>query len=105
MDISLESNTIWFRAASGVFTVSIDGPTVVGPNNFSCSVWTAVVTGAADITSYSWSGFFSSQEAFVQGTIPPQGASFQVVVIDSQNRQGGALKQVSYDPSNQDYCQ
>jgi len=104
-EASLKSNSVWYRAASGTFSVSITGPSVVGPNNFACSTWVAYVTGAATIVSYAWSGFFTSSEAVVQGTIPQTGAEFQLVVIDSQNRQGGAMKQVTYDANNQDYCE
>jgi hypothetical protein len=104
-EISVKSNSVWYRAAAGTFTVSITGPSVVGPNNFACSTWVAYVTGAAPIVSYAWSGFFVSNDPVVQGAIPQSGASFQVVVVDSQNRQGGALKQVTYDPNNQDYCE
>lgn len=47
------------------------------------------------------------EAARIQGesrTIPQNGAEFQVLVVDSQNRQGGFIKQVTYDPHNQDYC-
>ena len=104
-EVSPMSIVVWFRAALGTFTVTISGPSVVGPNSFACSTWTAVVTGAAPSVSYTWSGFFTSQEPVVQGIIPASGAEFQVVVVDSQNRHGGAIKNVAYDPNNQDSCE
>jgi len=104
-DYSPKSNTIWFRAANGAFSVTITGPSVVGPNNFSCSTWAANVVGASEIISYTWSGHFSSSDGFVQGTIPQSGADFQVIVQDSQGRVGGNIKHVDYDPNNTDYCQ
>lgn len=103
-DVSPPSNTIWYKGAAGLFSVGIVGPTVVGPNNYHCSFWLANVTGAATIVSYEWSGYFTSSDAQVQGTIPFSGAEFQVVVVDSQDRQGAAAIQVTYDPNNQDQC-
>ena len=105
-ELSAKSTGIWFRAAaSGQLTVTITGPSVVGPNNYTCSTWAASVSGGSTIVSYAWSGFFTSSEGYVQGTIPQTGAQFQVVVVDDQDRHGGALKSVTYDPNNQDSCE
>ncbi len=103
-EISTQSNVIWYKGASGTFSVSIGGPTVVGPNNYQCSVWVAQVSGASAITSYSWSGLFTSGESYVQGTVPTSGGSLQLIVVDDQGRQGGYVAQIIYDPANQDYC-
>ncbi len=103
--ISARSNTVWYRAATGSFSVSISGPSVVGPNNYDCSQWVAYVTGASSPLTYAWSGHFTGSGSYVQGTIPQTGASFQLIVVDSQDRQGGAVKQVSYNANHLDYCQ
>lgn len=104
-DVSPKSYSVWYKAANGSFSVSIAGPTVVGPNNYACSVWVAQVSGAATIVSYQWSGLFSATESFVTGTVPQTGGQLQVVVVDSQGRNGGYGFNIVYDPNNQDWCQ
>ena len=104
-EVSAKSNVVWYRRASGTFSVDISGPSVVGPNNYNCSVWVAQVTGASTITSYEWSGLFTSQDYYVEGTVPQTGGSLQLLVQDSQGRQGGYIKQITYDPNNQNECQ
>lgn len=103
-EASSKSNVIWFRGATGQFNVSVNGPSIVGPNNAHCSSWIAQVSGADTIISYAWSGFFTSSDSYVEGVIPESGAEFQVLVVDSQNRQGGYVMQVTYDPEHLDYC-
>jgi hypothetical protein len=103
-EISAKSNVIWYKGASGTFSVSINGPAVVGPNNYSCSTWTAQVSGASTIVSYDWSGLFTSSDGSVQGTVPQTGGSLQLMVVDSQGRQGGYILQITYDANNQDFC-
>jgi hypothetical protein len=102
--LSPKSTPIWYRSASGTFTVNINGPSVVGPFSFQCSVWNAQVGGAATITSYEWSGLFAGSESSVQGTVPQTGGELHLVVQDSQGRQGGYIMQIAYDPNNTDYC-
>lgn len=103
--ISPKSNVIWYRGANGTFSVSINGPSVVGPYNRDCSVWIANVTGAAAPITYQWSGLFSGTDYFVQGTVPTSGGQLQVVVRDVQDRIGGYILNVAYDANNQDLCQ
>lgn len=78
---------------------------VVGPNSYNCSQWVAYVTGATSPLTYAWSGFFTGSDNYVAGTIPQSGADFQLIVVDSQDRQGGAVKHVSYNSNHLDYCQ
>lgn len=91
-ETSVRSASIWYRGASGSFSVYIDGPSVVGPSNAHCSTWTAQVTGADVVVSYDWSGLFTSNDTGVQGTVGPAGGDLQLLVVDSQNRQGGYIK-------------
>jgi hypothetical protein len=102
--LSPKSAPIWYRSASGSFTVSINGPSVVGPFNFQCSVWNAQVSGAATITSSEWSGLFAGSGSSVQGTVPQNGGQLHLIVQDSQGRQGAYNMQITYDPNNTDYC-
>lgn len=62
------------------------------------------MSGADVVVSHEWSGLFTSSDAGVQGTVGPAGGDLQLLVVDSQNRQGGYVKQITYDPSNQDSC-
>jgi hypothetical protein len=103
-DLSPMSNGVWYRGASGTFSVSINGPSVVGPSNYDCAFWVAQVSGAASIVSYAWTGLFTSDEVSVQGIVPQSGGELQLVVVDSQGRTGGYILQISYDPGNQDLC-
>lgn len=103
-DVSSKSNAVWFRVTVP-FSVNIDGPSIIGPNNYTCSVWGAQVWGAADPISYQWSGLFSGTGIGIQGTVPETGGQLQVQVVDSQGRSGGYILNISYDPNNHDYCQ
>jgi len=103
-EVSPVSNTIWFRAASGTFSVTIAGPTVVGPNSYDCSSWFAQVSGASNIISHEWSGLFASSAQSVQGTVLPPGGELRLLVVDDQGRQGAHIISITYDPNNQAYC-
>jgi len=85
--------------------VTIGGPATVGPNNYTCSVWAAVVEGGVSSFQYSWSGLFTGTEGFVSGTVPPQGGMLEVYVEDANGRVGIAQLQITYDPNNTDWCE
>lgn len=87
------------------FQVWISGPTTVGPNNYNCSVWVANQQGGVAPVEYSWSGLSISTDYFATGTVPQTGGELLVIVTDSRGWQTGGGVQISYDPSNQDYCQ
>lgn len=103
-NISAMSTPVWYQGASGTFSVSVNGPSEVGPNNYTCGQWVAQVTGAATITSYEWTGLFTGTDYYVSGTVPQNGGQFQVMVQDSQGRQGGVVFTVNYNPHNTDAC-
>jgi len=85
-------------------SVTIDGPTVVGPNNYDCGVWTASVSGGVTPYQYSWTGLFTSSESWVSGTVPSQGGTLEVLVFDAFGWPGIGVLTVTYDPQNNDYC-
>lgn len=103
-DVSSKSNAVWFRFTVP-FSVTISGPSVVGPNTNNCSSWVAQVAGAAHPISHQWSGLFSGTEAGVQGTVPETGGYLEVQVVDAQGRSGGYGLNITYDPNNNDSCQ
>jgi len=87
------------------FTFYITGPTVVGPNNYSCSSWSAVASGGSSPYSFTWSGLFTGNEITVSGTVPQSGGDLEVYVIDSAGAHGIGSIHITYDPNNQDYCE
>jgi hypothetical protein len=87
------------------FQVSINGTTSVGPNNYTCGAWTAVVQGGQSPFQFAWSGFLTSTDQSVGGTVPMSGGELTVAATDAYGWQVQASLFVTYDPSNLNYCE
>ncbi|NOT06570.1 MAG: hypothetical protein HOP28_00015 [Gemmatimonadales bacterium] len=101
---SARSNVLWYVGASGSFNLTINGPSVVGPNTAGCGYWSAEVSGSGPIVSYTWSGLFSGTDSYITGTVPTSGGQLWVVVVDNNGKQTAYLKTITYDPNNTDNC-
>lgn len=107
----LSSGTGWptnswqaVTAASSPLSVTVNGPSVVGPNNHTCSQWLASVQNGASPLQYEWTGLFTGTDYYVTGTIPTQGGELHVHVTDGNGWQGIGVITVTYDSGNTDYC-
>lgn len=85
-------------------SVSITGPSVVGPNNYSCGQWLAYVPGGASPFQYSWTGLFTSSAHYVEGVIPQTGGTIYLFVEDDEGAIGSSSIVVTYDSNNTDWC-
>lgn len=85
--------------------VSIDGPLSVGPFNYACGQWTAVVQGGQGTLAYLWTGLFTGDQLTVTGTVPTTGGDLYVEVTDQNGNYGVNWITIQYDPNNTDQCQ
>lgn len=85
--------------------VSIDGPLSVGPFNYACGQWTAVVQGGQGTLTYLWTGLFTGDQLTVTGTVPTTGGDLYVEVADQNGNYGVNWITIQYDPNNTDQCQ
>lgn len=88
------------------FQISINGPSTVGPNNYSCSQWIAVIgQGGQSPYQYDWSGLFTSTDYYVSGTVPQTGGELFLQVTDNNGAQASLWFQITYNPNDQSYCE
>jgi hypothetical protein len=86
------------------FSVSISGPTSVGPNSYTCGQWIASIQGGESPFQYSWSGVLSSTDYYASGSVL-SGGYLYLTVTDAAQVQRNASLYISYDSNNQGSCQ
>jgi hypothetical protein len=86
-------------------SVSISGPTSVGPYTASCSQWTASVSGGSSPFTYDWDGMFTGTGSSVTGTVPGTGGYLYLTVFESSGMYTSTSLFVTYNSQDQSQCQ